>query len=133
MGWTTKSITLDENVLRGIYRTYRCSNVCLGTSSPSWPEYRAAKGWRDWISPSLGVPLIYDDLPEASDGVWPAALSKPPIDVFSYEDWDDLSRLLKTYDNHDYRDQMVKKQKEWVADHVIERQFERIFSHYGLW
>lgn len=131
-GGTTEFVTLDENVLRSIYRTYRLCGVCLGTSSPSWTPCRTQKGWRDWHSPVLGLPLVYDDIPEMMDFPSPSCIDKAPVEVFPYEDWDALAALLCKYDDEAYREGVVSKQRAWSLEHTVERQFARIFRQYGL-
>lgn len=132
-GGTTDFVTVDENVLRDIYRLYRRSRVCLGTSSPSWAPDRAAKGWRDFVAPVLGLPVIYDDLPEVTDIRGPAGQGYCPIDTFGYEDWDGLAALLCLYDDDQYLKDAVSAQVKWVNENTLDKQFSRVFSEYNLW
>lgn len=132
-GGTTEFVTLSPDVLRDIYRTYRSAKVSLGTSSPSWTPCRTAKGWRDWIAPALGVPLIYDDLPEAIDIQGPAGLGQCPLNTFAYGDWEGLEALLKQYDDHRLRETVVCNQRKWIKENTLEKQFARVFDYYSLW
>jgi hypothetical protein len=90
------------------------------------------KGWRDILGPVLGLPLVYDDIPEMMDFPYPACLDKAPIELFPYEDWDALSSLLCKYDDWAYRESVVRRQRDWAWAHTVEKQFERIFHQYGL-
>lgn len=133
-GGTTEFVTLDPDVLRGIYRYYRKAAVCLGTSSPSWQPDRSMKGWRDWFAPALGLPLIYDDIEEMKDGKGPIT-GPPPVEHFGYEDWDGLAKLIRwhreEYDTTLYLDR-VCRQQDWADDNTLEKQFARVFDKYGL-
>lgn len=123
-GGTTPFVGVECDTLKSIYRLYRRARVCLGTSSPSWTPCRTMKGWRDWIAPALGVPLIYDDILE---------MDELPVEKFAYRDFDHLARILARYDCPDYRQGVVDWQMSWLEKNTLEKQFERIFDQHGLW
>ncbi len=91
------------------------------------------KGWRDWVAPPLGIPLIYDDLPDVTQWAGPAAISEIPLETFPYEDGEALEALLRKYDDAAYAARIAAMQAEWSEAHTIEKQFSRIFDYYGIW
>lgn len=132
-GGTTEFVTLDEEVLRSIMRLYKGCGACLGTSSPSWTPCRTGKGFRDWFAPHLGLPLVYDDLPDATRLPGPCGVSDPCLPTFAYEDWDGLVAHLKRFEEAPlYKDWVVGMQRKWASEHVLEKQFLRAFQYYSL-
>lgn len=119
--------TLEESELKKIYLHYISSCVTIGTTSPSWTSARTMKGWRDSLGIVLGAPLVYDQHEEI-EAVYPDI-----VPLYDYNNFDSLADLIFEFrDNRNKADDLCDKQRSWLKNWTIEKQFMRKFAEYGI-
>lgn len=109
--------------LPSLRRAYQSARFTLGTTSPSWTApHRTMKGFRDWVGPALGTPLIYDDHPEV--GGW-------PVPVYEYDRPETAARVAYREYLTDWEG-LLRSQREWLAVNTIDRQLRAMFERCGI-
>lgn len=116
----------EDNDIPRLISHYLASGITLGTTSHNNPKIRGMKGFRDWIGPLTGAPLIYDDYPQA------VAAYGDAVPYYDYNDFESIlvlrERLLDKEVRHDY----LYKQRSWISNNTIELQLNRILKSHGI-
>ena len=113
-----------------IYRDYISSALIVGTTSGSWTPQRTMKGFRDWIAPTLGSVLVYDDHHDIrktfGNRVWTYDYNKPE------QLYDLLESIIGKNESQEYNqaryDYILNLQREWIEANTIENQFQSIIK-----
>lgn len=97
--------------------------INLGTTSPSWTGVRTMKGFRDFVSPFCGTPLIYDSHPDV-------VRKYPCVPTYDYDNFDSILELFRElYSDKDKYYKTVDEQKTWARENTIYKQFKKLIDN----
>ena len=116
--------SLREYNLDKVIQYYSECNFSLGVSHAVWGSYekRSAKGFRDYIGPECGTPLIADDLPEMTE-------LSDIIPIYPFNNFIEAIKLMKYYeDNAEEYKNLIEKQKSFFYSINMENQLRPIIS-----
>lgn len=114
----------EDNDLHRLFTHYLQSKCTLGTTSHNNPIIRGMKGFRDWLGPCLGAPLIYDNYPQVM-GAYGT--------VVPYYDYTDFSSIKPTMEStFKNRVNILKSQMDWLSNNTIEEQLYKVCKKYGV-
>jgi hypothetical protein len=113
----------DDNDIDRLLNHYFHSHITLGTTSHNIPNFRTPKGFRDWIGPFTGAPLIYDDHPVIMDCYQ---------DVVPYYRYDDFRSIIELYNKYKGDQDLLQKQQYWAINNTIDKQLYRMLQKYEI-
>jgi hypothetical protein len=116
----------DDNDLTRLFDFYKNSCVTLGTTSHNNPIIRGMKGFRDWIGPLLGAPLIYDNYPQAMYSYGSI------VPYYGYNDFASLISLYNKIQNKSYKQFLIEQQTHWIYSNTIDEQLFRILLKHAI-
>jgi hypothetical protein len=112
----------EDNDLERLINYYYHSHITLGTTSHNIGEdFRTPKGFRDWIGPFTGTPLIYDDYPMIMD------CYQDTVPYYKYKDFDSIVELYNKYKGDQ---KLLQKQQTWATNNTIDKQLYRLLQKY---
>lgn len=114
----------EDNDLRRLFTHYKQSRWTLGTTSHNNPQIRGMKGFRDWIGPFLGAPLIYDNYFQVM-GAYGSV-----VPYYDYTDFSSIKSLINMSENK--REELCTKQRMWARLNTIEEQLYKVCKKHGI-
>lgn len=115
----------EDNDLHRLFSHYSRSKWTLGTTSHNNPKIRGMKGFRDWIGPKLGAPLIYDNYPQVM-GAYGMV-----VPYYDYNDFSSITRLVESISD-EKRTEISINQCFWIQNNTIEDQLYRVIKKHGI-
>jgi hypothetical protein len=113
----------EKHEIDFIRSLYAKSKVCLGTSTRGGRLHpRSVKGFRDWIAPLCGIPLIYDDYSQVVD---------LPVEIpfYKWQKWEEIIELTDVlYRDTKLRKRIVEEQTEFSLANTLDKQLINIFN-----
>lgn len=125
-----KSVLVGLNIfdLPKVYEIYAKCKYTIGHTTPliCFPNKRSMKGFRDWIGPFCGTPLIYDDFTDIINRI-----SNDILPTYKYCDASSVVELINSISEEKYKS-LIEKQKEWARQNSLEKQIEKILLKYQM-
>lgn len=117
----------EDNDLQRLMNHYHRSKITLGTTSHNNPNIRGMKGFRDWIGPLFGAPLIYDNYPQVM-GAYGS--------VVPYYEYGNFEQIISLWDqlwsDDTLRRKVLEHQIAWIKVNTIEEQLYKVIRKYGI-
>lgn len=115
----------EDNDLQRLFRYYSLSRWTLGTTSHNNPAIRGMKGFRDWLGPVLGAPLIYDNYNQVM------AAYGSIVPYYEYTDFSSITTTVNRF-SEEQRMELAYDQWEWIRFNTIEEQLFKVCKRYGI-
>jgi len=112
--------------LEGSIRAFAESDVAIGTTTPSSDPQRNGKGFRDWLGPFVGCPLVADDYNGYLD------LYEGIVPMYKYGDIADCVnkiRLVQQFDP-EAKSELLARQVAFAEHNTVEQQLLRVYKKY---
>jgi len=114
----------EDNDIDRLLNYYFHSHITLGTTSHNiGRDFRTPKGFRDWIGPFTGAPLIYDNYP---------MIMKCYKNVVPYYEYENFDSIIKLYNQYKNDKTLIQVQQAWATNNTIDKQLYRILQKYEL-
>lgn len=127
-GIRNAGISLGYNLelfnLADCIRVFAESDVAIGTTTPSSDPQRNGKGFRDWLGPFVGCPLIADDYSGYID------LYEGIVPMYKYGDIADCIDKIRFIQQLDpeARSELLARQVAFAELNTIEQQLLRVYK-----